>query len=51
VQGAFGFEQFVGQSPLMRALRDDRPGADTVITVLIRGQSGTGKELVANALH
>jgi DNA-binding NtrC family response regulator len=52
VQGAFGFEQIVGQSPLMRRLFEtiDRV-ADTDITVLIRGQSGTGKELVANALH
>jgi DNA-binding NtrC family response regulator len=52
VQGAFGFEQIVGQSPVMRRLFEtiDRV-ADTDITVLIRGQSGTGKELVANALH
>jgi len=52
VQGAFGFEQIVGQSPGMRRLFEtiDRI-ADTDVTVLIRGQSGTGKELVANALH
>ncbi len=52
VQGAFGFEQIVGQSPAMRRLFDtiDKV-ADTDVTVLIRGASGTGKELVANALH
>ncbi len=52
VQGAFGFEQIVGQSPAMRRLfaTIDKV-ADTDVTVLIRGASGTGKELVANALH
>jgi DNA-binding NtrC family response regulator len=52
VQGAYGFEQLVGASPVMRRLFEtiDRV-ADTDVTVLIRGESGTGKELVANALH
>ena len=52
VQGAFGFEQIVGQSPAMRRIFEtiDRV-ADADVTVLIRGASGTGKELVANALH
>jgi DNA-binding NtrC family response regulator len=52
VQGTFGFEHIVGQSPAMRRLFEtiDKV-ADTDVTVLIRGQSGTGKELVANALH
>jgi DNA-binding NtrC family response regulator len=52
VHGAFGFEQIVGASPPMRRLFEtiDRI-ADTDVTVLIRGDSGTGKELVANALH
>jgi DNA-binding NtrC family response regulator len=52
VSGAYGFEQIVGQSPPMRRLFEtiDKV-ADTDVTVLIRGQSGTGKELVANALH
>jgi two-component system response regulator AtoC/two-component system nitrogen regulation response regulator NtrX len=52
VRGAYGFEQIVGQSPPMRRLFEtiDKV-ADTDVTVLIRGQSGTGKELVANALH
>src|SRR4029079_11089315 len=52
VGGAYGFDQIVGQSPPMRRLFEtiDKV-ADTDVTVLIRGQSGTGKELVANALH
>jgi len=52
VQGAFGFEQIVGQSPAMRRVFEtiDKV-ADADVTVLIRGASGTGKELVANALH
>src|SRR5881398_1308392 len=52
VQGAFGFEQIVGRSPAMRRLFETIDKiADTDVTVLIRGASGTGKELVANALH
>ncbi len=52
VQGVFGFEHIVGQSAAMRRLFEtiDRI-ADTDVTVLVRGASGTGKELVANALH
>jgi DNA-binding NtrC family response regulator len=52
VRGTYGFEQIVGQSPPMRRLFETIDKiADTDVTVLIRGQSGTGKELVANALH
>ena len=52
VQGVFGFEQIVGQSPPMRRLFETIDKiADTDVTVLVRGASGTGKELVANALH
>src|SRR5215475_8797704 len=49
---AYGFERIIGTSPAMRRLFEtiDRI-ADTDVTVLIRGASGTGKELVANALH
>ena len=52
VQSSFGLEQIVGQSPAMTRLFEaiDKV-ADTDVTVLIRGPSGTGKELVANALH
>ncbi|HXQ20398.1 MAG TPA: sigma-54 dependent transcriptional regulator, partial [Candidatus Acidoferrales bacterium] len=52
VQGTFGFGQIIGQSPPMRRVFETVDKiADTDVTVLIRGASGTGKELVANALH
>jgi DNA-binding NtrC family response regulator len=52
VQGNYAFEQIVGRSPVMQHLFDSiEKVADTDITVLVRGASGTGKELVANALH
>ena len=52
VSDTFGFEQIVGRSPTMRRLFETIDKiADTDVTVLVRGASGTGKELVANALH
>jgi DNA-binding NtrC family response regulator len=52
VQDGFSFEQIVGRSPAMRRVFETiEKVADTDITVLVRGASGTGKELVANALH
>jgi len=52
VQDGFSFEQIVGRSPVMqRVFETIEKVADTDITVLVRGASGTGKELVANALH
>jgi len=52
VQGVFGFERIVGQSPAMRRVFEtiDKV-ADADVTVLVRGASGTGKELVARAIH
>jgi two-component system, NtrC family, response regulator AtoC len=52
VQADFGFAQIIGRSPAMRRVFETIDKiADTDVTVLIRGASGTGKELVANALH
>lgn len=46
------FANFVGQTAPMRRLYDTIQAlAHTNYTVLIRGQSGTGKELVARAIH
>jgi two-component system response regulator HydG len=48
----FGFEGLVGNSPKMRDLiRGVKQYAPTKATVLVLGENGTGKELVAKALH
>ena len=42
----------VGNSPAFRRLLDEiRVVSDSSLTVLIKGETGTGKELVAQALH
>src|SRR5262245_3036828 len=52
VQDSYRFENIIGRSAAMQRVFDViRKVADTDLTVLIRGPSGTGKELVANALH
>jgi two-component system response regulator AtoC len=52
VSGAYRFESVVGKSAAMQRVFDViRKVADTDLTVLVRGPSGTGKELVANAIH
>src|SRR5690606_6062649 len=52
VAGTYRFESLVGKSPAMQRVFDViRKVADSDLTVLIRGPSGTGKELVANAIH
>ena len=52
VAGAYRFGSLIGKSPAMQRVFDViRKVADTDLTVLVRGPSGTGKELVANALH
>ncbi len=46
------FENIIGRSPgMLRVFEMIRNLADTETTVLIQGDSGTGKELVARALH
>ncbi|VAX39624.1 Response regulator of zinc sigma-54-dependent two-component system [hydrothermal vent metagenome] len=48
----FGFEGVVGSSPSMKKVIDIlKQVAPTEATVLIHGENGTGKELVARALH
>jgi DNA-binding NtrC family response regulator len=47
-----GFGRFIGQSrPMQRLFENIRSIAHTEYAVLIQGQSGTGKELVARAIH
>jgi len=47
-----GFGRFVGSSPaLERVLRQARAVADTNATVLLTGENGTGKEVLARAVH
>jgi two-component system response regulator AtoC len=47
-----GFEEMVGDSPAMQEVfRIVNQVADSDASVLLRGETGTGKELVARALH
>lgn len=52
VRQQFGFDSLVGHSTVMRRVFDQvRMVAKWNTTVLIRGETGTGKELIANAIH
>ncbi len=47
-----GFDEIIGESPaLRRVLADLERVAGTDTTVLVTGETGTGKELIARALH
>ena len=49
---SYDFERIVGASdPLQRVLAVVRKVAKSNSTVLIRGETGTGKELIAGAIH
>ena len=52
VEGKFSFENLIGASPPMRSLFEAMElAAPAPSTVLLRGETGTGKELVARAIH
>jgi DNA-binding NtrC family response regulator len=50
--GEFNFGEIVGKSPLLlEVLGKVEQVAQTASTVLLRGETGTGKEMVARAIH
>jgi PAS domain S-box-containing protein len=52
IKSVHNFEQIIGRSPaLMGVLADVGRVAPTDASVLIAGETGTGKELIARALH
>ncbi|HEY6896954.1 MAG TPA: nif-specific transcriptional activator NifA [Rhodocyclaceae bacterium] len=52
VRNKFGFDNLVGHSaPMRRIFEQIRMVSKWNTTVLIRGETGTGKELIANAIH
>ncbi len=52
IRTEFNFEEIVGESPLLKAvLKQVESVAPTDSTVLIHGETGTGKELIARAIH
>jgi formate hydrogenlyase transcriptional activator len=52
IQTELNFEEIIGESPLLkRVLSQARTVAPSGATVLILGETGTGKELIARAIH
>jgi len=53
VHREFGIDQIIGQSPPMRELFDTikRVAHSSASTVFLRGETGTGKDLVARVIH
>ncbi len=52
LEAKYTFDDIIGGSSEMRlALEQAKVGAKTPATVLLRGKSGTGKELFAHAIH
>jgi len=52
IQAELGFEEIIGRSPaLVDVLKKARVVAPTDSTVLLLGETGTGKELVARSVH
>jgi len=52
VRGQYGFDNIIGHTqPMRRVFEQSRLVAKWNTTVLIRGETGTGKELIANAIH
>ncbi len=52
VEGRYSFTEIIGDSPAMQRVFDvTQKVAETDATVLLAGETGTGKDLVARAIH
>jgi PAS domain S-box-containing protein len=52
IKALHNFDEIIGKSePILEILRDVEQVADTDSTVLVLGETGTGKEVVARAIH
>jgi formate hydrogenlyase transcriptional activator len=52
IRSEYNFDEIVGESPALKQVLDQvRTVAGTDSTVLILGETGTGKELIARAIH
>jgi PAS domain S-box-containing protein len=52
IKAAYNFEEIIGRSPALAAVLEHvRAVAPTGASVLIQGETGTGKELIARAIH
>jgi formate hydrogenlyase transcriptional activator len=52
IHAELNFEEIVGESPALKhVLAQARTVAPSEASVLILGETGTGKELVARAIH
>jgi len=52
IRSEYNFDEIVGESPALKQVLDHvRTVAGTDSTVLILGETGTGKELIARAIH
>jgi len=52
VQAKYSFDNLIGQSPSMQDVyRNIHKASQTLTNVLISGETGTGKELAARAIH
>jgi formate hydrogenlyase transcriptional activator len=52
IKAVHNFEELIGQGPALQAVLDKvRSVAPTDASVLITGETGTGKELIARAIH
>jgi formate hydrogenlyase transcriptional activator len=52
IRNEFNFEEIIGASPLLKnVLEQVEVVAETDSTVLVLGETGTGKELIARAIH